>query len=81
MFSSNKCLHAKSLQLCPNLCDPIDYSLAGSSVYGILQVRILAWVTMPSGDLPNPGIKPISPALIGRFFTTHATWEAHESEH
>ena len=33
----------------------------------------------PPGDLPNPGIKPSSltlPALVGRFFTTSATWEA-----
>ena len=33
----------------------------------------------PSGDLPDPGIKPTSfpsPALAGRFFTTSATWEA-----
>ena len=46
------------------LCDPMDCSSPGSSVYGILQVRILEWVAMPSsGDLPNPGIKPSSPAL------------------
>ena len=34
----------------------------------------------PSGDLPDPGIKPvffISPALTGRFFTTSSPWEAH----
>ena len=33
----------------------------------------------PPGDLPNPGIKPVSfmsPALSSRFFTTSATWEA-----
>ena len=33
----------------------------------------------PPGDLPDPGIKPVSlmsPALAGRFFTTGATWEA-----
>ena len=33
----------------------------------------------PPGDLPNPGIEPRSlksPALVGRFFTTSATWEA-----
>ena len=30
----------------------------------------------PPGDLPNPGIKPMSPALAGGFFTTSATWEA-----
>ena len=32
---------AKSLQLCPTLCDPIDGSPPGSSVPGILQARIL----------------------------------------
>ena len=33
----------------------------------------------PSGDLPNPGIKPaslMSPALAGRFFLSSATWES-----
>ena len=40
------------------------------------------WSGMPfptSGDLPNPGIEPVSlasPALAGRFFTTSSTWEA-----
>ena len=46
-------------QLCPILCDPMDYSLPGSSVHGIFQTRILDWVAFPSpGDLPNLGIKP-----------------------
>ena len=34
----------------------------------------------PPGDLPDPGIEPvsfISPALAGGFFTTSTTWEAH----
>ena len=35
---------AKSLQLCPTLCDPIDGSPPGSSVPGILQARRLEWV-------------------------------------
>ena len=35
---------AKSLQLCPTLCDPMDGSPPGSSVPGILQARIVAWV-------------------------------------
>ena len=39
---------AKSLQSCPTLCDPMDCSLPGSSVHGILQARILEWVAMPS---------------------------------
>ena len=39
---------------------------------------------MPSpGDLPNPVIKLqslMSPALVVRFFTTIATWEAHQND-
>ena len=37
---------AKSLQLCPTLCNPIDGSPLGSSVPGILQARILKWVAI-----------------------------------
>ena len=49
----------KVAQLCPTLCNPMDYI-----VHGILQARILEWVAFPfSRDLPNPGIKPRSPAL------------------
>ena len=42
------CMHAKSLQPCPTLCDPIDHTLPGSSVQEILQARILEGVAMPS---------------------------------
>ena len=37
---------AKSLQSCPTLCNPIDGSPPGSSIPGILQARILEWVTI-----------------------------------
>ena len=37
---------AKSLQLCPTLCDPIDNSPPGSSVPGTLQARTLEWVAI-----------------------------------
>ena len=37
---------AKSLQLCPTLCDPIDGSLPRSPVPGILQARTLEWVAI-----------------------------------
>ena len=37
---------AKSLQLCPTLCNPIDGSPLGSSIPGILQARILEWVAI-----------------------------------
>ena len=58
-------------QSCLTLCDPIDCGLPGSSVHGIFQVRILEWLPFPpTGDLPDPGIKPASLKLAGRFFTT-----------
>ena len=37
---------AKSLQLCPTLCDPIDSSPPGAPVPGILQARTLEWVAI-----------------------------------
>ena len=37
---------AKSLRLCPTLCDPIDGSPPGSAVPGILQARTLEWVAI-----------------------------------
>ena len=43
-----KCVHAKLLQSCPVLCDPMDGSPPGSSVLEVLQARILEWVVMPS---------------------------------
>ena len=39
------CLVAQS---CPTLCDPMDCSPPGSSLYGSLQARILEWVALPS---------------------------------
>jgi len=39
-------LHAKSLQSCPTLCDPMDYSLPDSFAHGILQARMLLWIAM-----------------------------------
>ena len=41
-------VYAKLFQSCPTLCDPMDSSSPGSSAHGILQARILEWVTMPS---------------------------------
>ena len=34
---------AKSHQLCPTLCDPMDCSLPDSSVHGVFQARVLEW--------------------------------------
>ena len=42
------CVCVKLLQSCLTLCEPMDCSLPGSSVHGILQARTLEWVAMPS---------------------------------
>ena len=56
---SLECMVMVSPQPCPTLCCPMDHSLPGSSVHGILQARI--WIGLPytpSGNLPDPGIEP-----------------------
>ena len=54
------CTHAKSLQSCSTLCDPMDCSPPGSSVHAVLQARILEWVAMASsrGIFPTQGSNP-----------------------
>ena len=60
-----------------NSLDPMDCSLPGSSVHGILQARIQSGLLCPHpDDLPGPGIELLSlmsAALAGMFFTTSAT--------
>ena len=56
-------------QPCLTLCDPVDCSLPGSSVHGILQARTLGWVASHSllqGIFPTQGLNPVPE---GRFFT------------
>ena len=54
-------------QSCLTVCDPMDWGSPSASVHGILQARILEWVAISFSrkemDLPNPGIKPRTPAL------------------
>ena len=81
--TENTCVHAKSLQSCPALSDPVDCSPPGSSVRGISRREHWSGVPCPPpGELPDPGIEPaalVSPALAGRFFTTSATREAENT--
>ena len=46
IYMSAAAAAAKSLQLCPTLCDPIDGSPPGSPIPGILQARTLEWVAI-----------------------------------
>ena len=56
------------------LCHPMDCSLPGSSVHGILQTRLLGWVTMPSSRGPSWSRDWTQVSRItGRFFTIWAT--------
>ena len=43
---SSTCMHAKLLQWCPTLCDPMDSSPPGSSIHRILWARTLEWVAI-----------------------------------
>ena len=55
-------IHESVTQLCQTLCNPMDYTLPGFSVHGILQARMLEWVTIPfSRGSSNPGTEPSLP--------------------
>ena len=64
-------------QLCPTLCDPMDYSLPGSSVHGIFQARVLEWVAISfSRGCSQPRDWTWVSHIAGRRFTLWATREA-----
>ena len=71
-FFSSWHVYCLVANVCPTPCDPVDCSLPGSSGHEILQARILecGLPLPPLGDLPDPGIKPVSTALAGRFLNT-----------
>ena len=57
-------------QSCPTLCDPVDCSLPGSSVHGILQARILEWVAISfSRGSSRPRDRTQVSHIAGRRFT------------
>ena len=63
-------------QSCLTLCNPMDRRPPGSSVHGILQARILEWVTIPfSRASSQPGNQIQVSCLADRFFTF---WVARE---
>ena len=51
---------SKVTQSCLTLCGPVDCSLPGSTVHGILQARILEWVAIPFSRriFPTQGLNP-----------------------
>ena len=67
------CVRVRSLQSRLPLCDSMDYTPPGFSVYGVLQAGILDELSCPPPqDLLHAGTEPVSltyPVLEGRFFT------------
>ena len=58
-------------QSCPNLCNPMDCSLPGSSVHGIPQARLLEWVAIPfSRGSSRPRDETQVSCTAGGFFTS-----------
>ena len=64
---------AKSLQTCPTLCDPMDCSLPGFSVHGILQARTLEWVAISFSNVWKWNLKVKS---LSRVWLLETPWTA-----
>ena len=67
-------LYSKSLQSCLTLRNPMDCQAPLSMGFS-RQEYCSGLPCPPSGDLPDPGIEPASPASTGGFFNISATWE------
>ena len=84
IFCLSQRMCAKSLQSCLTPCKPMT-SLPGSSVYGILQARILEWVAMPSSRescRPRDWTWVSYIFFTGRqMFITSTTWEVPNRAH
>ena len=67
-------------QSCPALWDPMECSLPGSSVHGLLQARILKWVAIPFSRVSSqPRDQTQVSCIADRFFTSWATSEAQDN--
>ena len=65
-------------QLCQTICHPMDYSLPGFSVHGILQARILEWIAIPfSRGTSNLRDWTLVSCITGWFFTIWATGKSY----
>ena len=73
------------VQSCPTLCDPMDFTLPGFSVHGILQARIMKWVAIPfsrGSSLPRnqtefPALQADSMASLVAQIHTHTHTHTH----
>ena len=74
-LSNHAAAAAKSLQSCPTLCNPMDYT-----IHGILQAGILEWAAFPfSRGSSRPRDRTQVSCIAGRFFTSWATGKPRSS--
>ena len=74
-FLSTRARVCSVTRSCLSACHAMDCSPPGSSIRGIFQARVLEWVAISfSRDLPNPGIKPWSPALQAESLPLSHQW-------
>ena len=77
------CMHAQSLQPCPNFCDAMDCSPPSASVHGISQARKLGWVPISfsrgSSQLRDQTQVSYIACIACGFFIHWATWEVHHN--
>ena len=70
-------MKVKVAQSCPTLCDPLNYTIPGSFVHGILQARILEWIAVPFfREFSQPRDQTQVSLIAGGFFIIWATSEA-----
>ena len=66
-------------QSCPTLCNPWTVARQAPLSMGFPRQEYWSGLSFPSpGDLPDPGIKPASPALAGGLFTNEPPWKPQE---
>ena len=73
-------MHAKALQLYLTLCNTMDCTCPGPLSMGFSRQEYWSELPFPTpGDRPYPGIKPMTPALAGGFFTDKPPGKSYES--
>ena len=78
IFARSRISESEVAQSCPTLCDPMDCSLPGSSVHGILQARILEWVAI---SFSRGSSRPRDWTRVSRIAVRHFNlWATREAQ-
>ena len=79
IFETYKVYISEVAELCLTFCDPMEYSLPGSSLHGILQARVLEWgaISLSRGS-SRPRDRTQVSRIPGRRFNLWAKQSYHE---